>query len=40
MAGNNKEAILRDLLELLEYIENTKKDNIWDYLNMLSSFII
>lgn len=40
MAGNNKEAILRDLLELLEYIENTKKDYIWDYLNMLSSFII
>lgn len=40
MAGNNEEAILRDLLELLEYIENTKKDNIWDYLNMLSSFII
>lgn len=40
MAGNNKEAILRDLLELLEYIENTKKDNICDYLNMLSSFII
>lgn len=40
MAGNNKEAILKDLLELLEYIENTKKDNIWDYLNMLSSFII